>query len=111
MISNIVRKLKLDNLNLYDVDDIEKKVIQFIKTDIFNLQVKYVDNMPEYIYYVKDEKYVLEYNIKLNFVFVNKQIFDMFYIFGYNDKDIRSMLKVILEYKYNMNNIDIIPAS
>ena len=108
---NIIRKYKLHRLGII-VDNDCLNIIKFIEDNVLNLiQFNYPD-YPEYIFYMKDDKNYLQYNIRNQELYVRyKWIWDVFYKqFKLGDTEIQQIMKDIVEDHYKLK-VETVKAS
>ena len=110
MIMNIIRKYKLHRLGII-VDDLCLRVIKFIESNVLNLTEVNDPHYPNHIFYMKDDKCYLQYNIKNQYLYVRYDgIWDVFYNqFNLEDSEIEQIMKDVFEehYKLKVETTDI----
>lgn len=112
---NIIRKIKLNKLDCYQIKDSEKELYEFIKSELFNLRIIEIDEYPHLIYYfnkmnecvfiyntIKDDFY--NYN-NSNRLWVRFSLWLKFQsIFEYKYEKICKIISHIVEFKYKLLN-------
>src|SRR6478735_2045338 len=106
---NIIRKIKINSLGMYEFNDSEKELVNFIKENMLNLKQVKLKYYPISNFYFKDDKYIFQHNFKSNDFYVNDElIWEVFKTkFGYNYQEIYNLIKGIVEQAYKLS--DIIP--
>jgi len=104
---NIIRKIKLNSLGMYEFNDSEKELYEFIKDNFLNLKQVILRDYPNYIFYFKDDKCIFQHTFKSNNFYVRYSfIWKVFEIkFNYNYHEISNLIKDIMKYAYKLNEI------
>ena len=100
---NIVRKYKLRNLGA-EIDNESIGMIKFIDENILNLE-KFLDpEYPDYTFYMKEGKCILEYNTKNQYLYIRYEgIWDVFYKqFNLKYSEIQQIMKYRVEEHYKL---------
>src|SRR6478609_1380588 len=101
---NIIRKIKINSLGMYEFNDSEKELFKFIKENLLNLKpiVKFDGENDSRVVYYKEKNLIFYYytNGINNSIYINEKIYK--YICIENKRDI---IKEILKYFYNIDRL------
>ena len=105
---NIIRKIKINSLGMYEFNDSEKELCEFIIYNMLNLKQVELKEYPNYIMYFNDkEENIFQHNFKYNNFYVNNElIWSVFETkFDYNYKETSNLIKGIVEQTYKLQDI------
>jgi len=110
---NIIRKIKINSLGMYEFNDSEKELFYFIKENMLNLKQVKLEKYPNYIFYFKDDKCILEQDLNCDWFGVRYlDIWEIFqYKFNYNYKETKQLIKSIIEQAYKLNGVILLAGS
>jgi len=103
---NILRKIKINSLGMYEFTKSEKKLLNFIKDNMLNLKQVTLKDHPNYIFYFNDKKeLIFELHLINNWFSVNhKLIWKVFRDkLNYNHQETNILIKDIVEQVYKLN--------
>ena len=103
---NILRKIKINSLGMYEFTKSEKKLLNFIKDNMLNLKQVTLKDHPNYIFYFNDKKeLIFELHLINNWFSVNHKI--IWKVFrdklNYNHQETNILIKDIVEQVYKLN--------
>lgn len=107
--SNIVRKIRLSKLDCYTIKPNEKKLFDFIETNLMGLKAVELKEYPDYIMYFNSKnKNIFQYGIYNEYLYCNHDlVWNIFENeFNYDSIQTRSLIVDIMKNAYN---IDVIP--
>jgi len=101
---NIFRKIKLEKLGYYKLNDYEKELFKFIKDNFFNLKKVEYTNYTNSVFWFKENKLI--FVIDDNWYGINSILFvDIQLKFGFDKAE--NIIKSVLKEKYKLNQFDI----
>jgi len=109
---NILRKIKINSLGMYEFSESEKELFEFIKENILNLKQVQLEKYPDYLFYFKDDKCIFQQDLKFYWFGVSyKLLWSVFENkFGYKYNETRDLIKDIVKEAYKIQE-EVIPVA
>src|SRR6478735_5117708 len=105
---NIIRKIKINSLGMYEFNDSEKELLEFIKENMLNLKIIELKNYPDYIMYFNDKgENIFQQDLKTPWFYVRYNlIWKVFETkFNLNYKETSNLIKGIVEQAYKLQGV------
>jgi len=109
---NIIRKIKINSLGMYEFNDSEKELVEFIKENMLNLTEVKSNKYTDETFYFKNNKFVFSILKLKNVVYVyinNHLIYEYFadFLELEYEYEIYNLIIDIIEYYYKISIFDI----